>query len=102
MSSNSIAQKTFSDNDKLDGTLWRIMTEDVNRDKVYSLANALFNGFSSYTQVGYWQGVAEQSLVIEVITEAVDSVRLLAEQIRDCNSQDAVLVERIANSAWLV
>jgi len=75
---------------------YRIMTEDVNRDMVVSLAAARFNCFSVFTGIGYWQGNGENNLTIEIIdldgSIGTDSIESLAMAIKVANRQEAVLV----------
>lgn len=73
--------------------LFRIYTEDVNRDNIILACRVL----ESYTLIacsGNWQGSEEQSLVIEVIGDhglalVIDHV---AYMIKSLNNQQTVLV----------
>ncbi|KKK83012.1 hypothetical protein LCGC14_2797650 [marine sediment metagenome] len=90
---------------KLNGILYRIMTEDLNRDQVIKLASKYFDGYSISkpgARSGFWKGQEEASLLIEVITSAKNKVMQLANEIKKLNNQESVLVEAIANNAWLV
>ena len=90
---------------KLDGILYRIMTEDINRSEVIKTANKYFSGYSISepgTRSGYWRGVGEKSILLEVITDDKASVMSLANDIKLINNQESVLVEVIKNSAYLV
>lgn len=74
---------------------WRLYTEDINREYIESSTSAYFNSFSIYTQVGYWKGTKENSLVVEVITnESLDKIVMtaLSDAIRSHNNQQAVML----------
>lgn len=84
--------------------LFRIYTEDVNREETEALAGAHFDGFTTLTATGFWQGVRERSLVIEIVDEpdALPRVRDLAAAIKRANHQQAVLVQSIENASELI
>jgi len=75
--------------------VYRICTEDVNRETIIDLVAIHFGCFNVLTGHGYWQGIAEQSLTVEIITDlatAREAIYGIASKIRDYNKQDAVLV----------
>jgi len=72
--------------------IYRIYTEDINRNKIEAAANNLFDGFTLIPAIGYWKGIKENSIIIEIFTTDVDSVFSLADQIKEFNNQEAVLV----------
>lgn len=85
-------------------TIYRLHTEDMNRPLIEKLVAASFNGFTILSGTGYWKGSSEATLVIEIIGDQHDGlpVRRLAEQIRQANDQDAVLVTAQAISTVLI
>lgn len=76
----------------------RIYTENVNKDYILTLADAYFPAYTVLEGQGVWQGVPERCLIIEIITIREDllafaeEVNALAEEIKEHNNQDAVLV----------
>lgn len=73
--------------------LFRIYTEDKNYDKVIKpILETAFDGFRVYRGAGYWQGVKEKSLLIEVYTNNPELIRAIAERVKFHNKQEAVLV----------
>jgi hypothetical protein len=93
--------------------LIRILTEDKNRTGIIALLSG--NGIDGATIIpatGIWRGVTESSIAIDIIatddTSASDKADLLrracefASQIKRINDQDAVLIETIENSAFLI
>lgn len=87
---------------KLEGKLYRIMTEDKNRQGIIDTISVFFDGFSIHSQLGYWRGQAEKSLCIDIITPEADKVKRVASIIQQLNHQESVLVETIANNTELV
>lgn len=73
--------------------LFRIYTEDKNYEKVIRpILKTSFDGFSVYRGAGYWRGVKEKSLLIEVYTNNAELIRAIAERVKHHNKQEAVLV----------
>lgn len=73
--------------------LYCIYTEDVNREAIVALCNEHLPGYTLIPALGYWQGKAEQSLVIEHVGE--DAGRKMVElaiAIKQLNRQDSVLL----------
>jgi len=81
-------------------TLYRVFTE--TKPGLAELVSKRFDGFTLVPATGYWLGEPEQSTVIEIVTDDGWSVFELAEDIKEVNGQDAVLVERIRNASWLL
>ena len=80
--------------------LYRIFTEDVNRKKVCDICTRFFNSYTMFTAVGVWNGIAENSLCIEVSSLEQDGhlalrVTSAVAEIREVNKQEAVLVQKI-------
>ena len=75
--------------------LYRICTENKNREQVEQAVGILFDGFTVYETTGYWQRKQEASLVIEILAEDEDrsKVKSIATTIRDFNKQECVLVQ---------
>jgi hypothetical protein len=82
--------------------LYRILTEDTNRDAIVELASRSFDSFSLVPILGYWKGKPESSLAIELDTDQEAKVQILAHDIRTANKQEAVLVQRIETVSNLV
>lgn len=82
--------------------LFRIWTEDKNREQVEQLVARYFDGFSIVAAVGYWKGTREASLCIEIVTDYPNGVRALARAIKSFNEQEAVLVQEIDCKGELV
>lgn len=90
-----------------ENTLYRIYTEDNEgyRANVSDLVADVFPSFSIIPARGTWQGAAENSIIIEVMTgadTAWDAIRGIAAKIRDYNKQETVLVTRTPVSFELI
>lgn len=74
--------------------LYRIFTEDKNRDGIEGTVTKVFDGFTILTGRGYWRGISEPCLVIEVIGVAndLDAVLRIADRIKEQNEQDSVAI----------
>ena len=75
-------------------TLYRIYTEDKNLDGIINLLTKVYDGYTIIHSQGYWKGLPEESIIIEIITYAVDlpTIQGIANQIKQLNSQESVLV----------
>ncbi len=83
--------------------LYRIFTEDVNREQIIRYVSRVFDGFTIYQTTGYWKGAKEASLVIEIITKKADKrIAMIAKSIKNYNKQQAVLVQVVKASSKLV
>jgi len=74
--------------------LYRIYTENKNREDLEHIVGTVFESFSILEAKGFWKGSAESSLIIEILDDANRKldVEFCAIQIRDWNAQEAVLV----------
>ena len=83
---------------------FRIYTEDKNQEKIEEILSKHFQGFTIYKAEGYWRLQKENSLIIEILgeSEAIKRINQVAMEIKKANDQQAVLVQRIKNSNWLV
>ena len=83
---------------------YRILTENVGKDKIEKIIAERFEGFTLYKAEGFWRLQKEDSLVIEIEAEiaAESKVNEVARAIKSANHQEAVMVQRINNNSWLV
>jgi len=82
--------------------MYRIYTEDVNRELIEQIVADSFDGYTLLPATGVWKGAREQSVVIELSTEDKARVFETARQIKAANKQEAVLVDYVADEAVLV
>lgn len=73
--------------------MFKLYTEDVNRERVIELAQDFLSGFTVTYGEGFWEGKREKTLIIET-TVPVANVQELARAICVENDQESVLVER--------
>ncbi len=84
--------------------LYRILTENKNEDKLIDLIAQYFTGFTVYRVTGFWKGLAEPTLVIEIDEPEMKEVfiRRLCVEIRVLNGQESVLLQKIeCKSAYI-
>ena len=86
--------------------LYRIYTEDKDRQGIIELASTHFKGFTVCPAYGYWEGIPESSIIIEIQVDGTDiernQVYKLAQDIKVQNKQQAVLVIEIECTGSLV
>jgi hypothetical protein len=83
-------------------TVFRIYTEDVNRDEIIRLTGKKFDSFTLQPTTGYSQGKPEKSIVLEIVEAKKKDVTAVAKQIRGLNGQKSVLVMRLNGKAKTV
>jgi len=78
--------------------LYRLYTEDKNREEIEQAANVLFHAYTLSTAIGVWRGTKENSLCLEVFAQANElqtawyKMKVLAAQIKTLNEQECVLL----------
>ena len=78
--------------------LYRILTEDINREDIVAILTESFQSFTLLPGTGYWEGTAERCLIIEVDGNECNiaaDVLTVADRIKRKNKQEAVLVQRL-------
>lgn len=88
---------------------YRIYTENKSPDETPHLVAGIvigagINGCTIYTGTGYWKGQIERNLTVEILTvgNCYDTVRAIAETIKDRLAQEAVFVTAETVDAELV
>lgn len=86
--------------------MFRIVTENKNREGVEALLKERFSGFTIYEARGHFKGADrwydEASLVIEIASAGRAEVESAACAIRELNGQEAVLIEEVPARSLLV
>jgi hypothetical protein len=84
-------------------TCFRIYTEDVNRENV-KLACKVLDSYTVIATDGHWNGLAENSLIIEVIDSPalLPVICYIARTIKYLNKQTAVLLTHHSIESELV
>ena len=74
--------------------LYRIYTEHKQLPVIKSIINKHFKGYTIIKTNGYWQGIPEKGLIIELIATAnkIKKIRLISKQIKHINRQQAILL----------
>lgn len=76
--------------------LWTLYTEDVKslRTETAKTVSHYFDAFTIITGTGYWGGIAEGALVVQILGDIDDAatVKTLAQSLRTLLDQQAVLV----------
>ena len=78
--------------------MYRIYTEDVNRNEVYAVLDSHVSGYTVLEAIGSWKGTREQSICIELIDVPASTVTAIARSIRALNRQESVLVVVVPDS----
>jgi hypothetical protein len=79
--------------------VYRIYTEDLDRDAVIEATTAKFESFTLQPTTGFYKGKPEKSIVLEIVDAKEEEVEMLAQSIRKINGQKSVLVMILAGQA---
>ena len=86
--------------------LYRICTEDVNRENTRKIIGRYFDGFTLLSGEGVWRGSQENALVIEILGDGEPGERAvisaLCEDIKAENQQEAVLLQVVEMKGYLI
>jgi len=82
--------------------MYRILTEDKNRELVYSILDKWLKGYPVTEATGAWKGQRERSLVIDVVNETASKIKWVAECIKYENGQESVLILDLPVTATFV
>jgi hypothetical protein len=75
-------------------TLYRILTENKNRQGVEIIVSKTFESYTILTGTGYWQSSREDCLAIEIVSMCTpELVKAVAEDIKRANRQQCVMVQ---------
>jgi hypothetical protein len=83
----------------LTDTVYRIYTEDADRDRLVELVSRQFESFTLHQTTGYYKGKPENSLVIEIVQAEDSTVQATARAIRAISDQKTVLVMTLRGQA---
>jgi hypothetical protein len=86
--------------------MYRILTENKNRERIEELLEAMTEGFTIFTAQGYWKGESvyyrEDSLAIELVNVPYALAATIAQRIKIINDQEAVLILTIPATAEFI
>ncbi len=81
--------------DTRQAVIYKVYTEDTAfRPRIVELISKYFDGFTMTSGSGFWKGLGELSLTIEIIGVYADKSKVLklAAEIKILNKQESVLV----------
>ena len=76
-------------------TMYRILTEDKNREMIHEILKAHVTGYTITEGTGSWQGVEEKCLAIDLVDVRLHTAKSIATEIKIWNKQESVLVLEI-------
>lgn len=78
-------------------------TGKLEAEKIESIVSKYFDGFTEIETAGFWKGLKEKTLIIEVISEKSDSELVkIAKELKISLNQESILLETVeSNSAFV-
>ena len=85
--------------------LFRLFTENKNLKEIENIISKFFKGFTLFKSVGYWDGIKEKSLCLEIATETkndLTKLKEIAKQINKVNKQNCCLIQQLSNRSFFI
>lgn len=82
--------------------MYRILTEDKNRDLVHAILREHVKGYTITEAIGSWEGVQEKSIAIDLVGPDLALVEDIAGHIKRWNGQESVLILDLPVTATFV
>jgi len=76
-------------------------THKLEKTKAIAIASKSFEGFTVQNASGYWQGLAENTLTIEIETDDKARVITLATELREALNQQAIGLASIGSMVFI-
>ncbi len=76
-------------------------TKKLEDKKAISIASKYFEGFTCQNANGFWKGLSEKTLIIEIETEKKEKVIELAEELKTALYQEAIAVAQIGKMQFI-
>jgi hypothetical protein len=76
-------------------------TKKLEDKKAIQIASTYFNGFTCQTASGFWKGMQEKTLVLEIETDDKKKVIELAEKLKTELYQEAIAIAKIGKMQFV-
>jgi len=76
-------------------------TKKLEDKKAISIASKYFEGFTCQNANGFWKGLSEKTLIIEIETDDKKKVIELAEELKEALYQEAIAVAKIGKMQFV-
>jgi len=76
-------------------------TKKLESKRAIQIASKYFEGFTCQTANGFWKGMAEKTLIIEIETDDKKKVIELAEELKEALYQEAIAVAKIGKMQFI-
>jgi len=76
-------------------------TKKLEAKKAVSIASKYFEGFTCQNANGFWRGLSEKTLIIEIETDNKKKVIELAEELKVSLYQEAIAVAKIGKMQFV-
>ena len=76
-------------------------TKRLEAKKAISIASKYFEGFTCQNANGFWKGLSEKTLIIEIETDNKKKIIELAEELKETLFQEAIAVAKIGKMQFI-
>ncbi len=76
-------------------------TKKLEAKKAITIASTYFDGFSASKIIGYWKGMQEKTLVLEIETENKKQIMALAMDLKEKLNQEAIAIAKIGKMEFV-
>ena len=76
-------------------------TKKLEAKKAIAITGKYFEGFTCQNANGFWKGLSEKTLIIEIETDNKKKVIELAEELKEALYQEAIAVAKIGKMQFI-
>lgn len=76
-------------------------THQIELDKLKTICNTFFEGYTLIPSQGYWQGKEEPSIIVQIETDNKNKVYMLAKTLKSSLKQQAIGLQKQAKLSFI-
>ncbi len=79
-------------------------THKLEKAKAIEVISEYFDGFTAYEVIGYWKGIKEKTLKVEIAVDSTADTTIIqvCKQLKELLHQEAIMVEKISSSTAFI
>jgi hypothetical protein len=77
-------------------------TGKLEKDRIKSLVNREFDGYTFLDAVGIWKGKEENTAIVEIVTEDKDKIDFLVRNLKADLNQEAILLQTLLTNSEFI
>jgi hypothetical protein len=74
---------------------WNNETKELESEKIHNITSKYFDGFTSILAQGFWKGTAEDTRILEIMTDQRTAVYNLTDELKRELKQESIMLETL-------